>query len=232
MLSAQNLCAGYGSVAVLNGVGFTLKPGEILGLLGRNGVGKTTLLRTLIGLLRPRSGQITLKGQPIAGLPPHRIARRGLALVPQGRGILAKLTVRENLLLGTRALPQRSETIPPAVLEYFPILGQRLDQLGGTLSGGQQQMLAIGRALCGQPAVLLLDEPSEGIQPSIVQELGENIRKISRSSGMSVLLVEQNIDLALDLADRCMVMEKGSIVHEGSPEDFRDEATLRKYLAL
>jgi branched-chain amino acid transport system ATP-binding protein len=232
MLSAQNLSAGYGSVAVLNGVGFTLQPGEILGLLGRNGVGKTTLLRTLIGLLRPRSGQITLKGLPIAGLPPHRIARRGLALVPQGRGILAKLTVRENLLLGTRALPKRSAAIPSAVLDYFPILGERLDQLGGTLSGGQQQMLAIGRALCGQPAVLLLDEPSEGIQPSIVQELGENIRRISRNSGMSVLLVELNIDLALDLADRCMVMEKGSIVHEGSPEDFRDEATLRKYLAL
>jgi branched-chain amino acid transport system ATP-binding protein len=232
MLAARNLSAGYGSVAVLNGVGFTLEPGEILGLLGRNGVGKTTLLRTLIGLLRPRGGEITLKGQPIAGLPPHKIARRGLALVPQGRGILAKLTVRENLLLGTRALAQKTGTIPAAVLDSFPILRERLDQLGGTLSGGQQQMLAIGRALCGQPSVLLLDEPSEGIQPSIVQELGAHIRRISRASGMSVLLVEQNIDLALDLADRCLVMEKGSIVHEGKPEDFRDEATLRKYLAI
>src|SRR5262249_12676963 len=133
---------------------------------------------------------------------------------------------------GTRALARRAATIPQAVLDYFPVLGQRLDQMGGTLSGGQQQMLAIGRALCGHPSALLLDEPSEGIQPSIVQELGDNIRRISRASGMAVLLVEQNIDLALELADRCMVMEKGSIVHEGTPEDFRDEATLRKYLAI
>ena len=154
------------------------------------------------------------------------------AYVPQGRGIFAKLSVRENLLVGTRAQRNGTGTIPDEVFSYFPILQERLDQAGGTLSGGEQQMLAIARALCGHPAVLLLDEPSEGIQPSIVQELGRIIARISASSGTSVLLVKQNIDLALETSGRCLVMEKGRIVHEGAPDDLRDEAVLSKYLAI
>lgn len=231
MLQAADIHAAYGPVPVLTGVSLSLRAGEILALLGRNGVGKTTLMRTLIGLLRPTHGRIDLDGERISGLPPHRIARRGVAFVPQGRGIFGKLTVRENLLIGTRAR-SGAATIPDEVFQYFPILAERLAQPGGTLSGGQQQQLAIARALCGQPKVLLLDEPSEGIQPNIVHEIGTIVRRIVDGSGMAVLLVEQNLDLALQVADRCIVMEKGQIVREGGPEDFRDEAVLREYLAL
>ena len=232
MLKVSNLHAAYSTVPVLTGVDCELGKGEVLALLGRNGVGKTTFMKALIGLLRPTDGRVELDGNAIQGLPPHRIARLGMAYVPQGRGIFAKLTVRENLLVGTRAQRNDTGAIPDEVFSYFPILQERLDQAGGTLSGGEQQMLAIARALCGHPAVLLLDEPSEGIQPSIVQELGRIIARISESSGTSVLLVEQNIDLALETSGRCLVMEKGRIVHEGAPDDLRDEAVLSKYLAI
>ena len=232
MLKVSNLHATYSTVPVLTGVDCELGRGEVLALLGRNGVGKTTLMKALIGLLRPTEGRVELDGNAIEGLPPHRIARLGMAYVPQGRGIFAKLSVRENLLVGTRAQRGGTGAIPDDVFAYFPILKERLNQAGGTLSGGEQQMLAIARALCGHPAVLLLDEPSEGIQPSIVQELGRIIARISESSGTSVLLVEQNIDLALETSGRCLVMEKGQIVHEGAPDDLRDEAVLSKYLAI
>ena len=232
MLRVSNLHAAYSTVPVLTGVDCALGKGEVLALLGRNGVGKTTLMKALIGLLRPTEGRVELDGNAIQGLPPHRIARLGMAYVPQGRGIFAKLSVRENLLVGTRAQRNGTGAIPDEVFSYFPILRERLEQAGGTLSGGEQQMLAIARALCGHPAVLLLDEPSEGIQPSIVQELGRIIARISASSGTSVLLVEQNIDLALETSSRCLVMEKGRIVHEGAPDDLRDEAVLSKYLAI
>ena len=232
MLKVSNLHAAYSTVPVLTGVDCELGKGEVLALLGRNGVGKTTFMKALIGLLRPTDGRVELDGNAIQGLPPHRIARLGMAYVPQGRGIFAKLTVRENLLVGTRAQRNGTGAIPDEVFSYFPILHERLDQAGGTLSGGEQQMLAIARALCGHPAVLLLDEPSEGIQPSIVQDLGRIIARISESSGTSVLLVEQNIDLALETSGRCLVMEKGRIVHEGAPDDLRDEAVLSKYLAI
>jgi len=232
MLKVSNLHAAYGTVPVLTGVELDLGKGEILALLGRNGVGKTTLMKALIGLLRPTEGTVELDGSAIEGLAPHRIARLGIAYVPQGRGIFAKLTVRENLLVGTRAQRNGAGGIPDEVFSYFPILQERLAQAGGTLSGGEQQMLAIARALCGRPSVLLLDEPSEGIQPTIVQELGRIIGRISETSGMSVLLVEQNIDLALEASRRCLVMEKGRIVHEGAPEDFRDESVLRRFLAI
>ena len=232
MLKVSNLHAAYSTVPVLTGVDCELGKGEVLALLGRNGVGKTTFMKALIGLLRPTDGRVELDGNAIQGLPPHRIARLGMAYVPQGRGIFAKLSVRENLLVGTRAQRDGTGTIPDDVFSYFPILQERLDQAGGTLSGGEQQMLAIARALCGYPEVLLLDEPSEGIQPSIVQELGRIIGRISKSSGTSVLLVEQNIDLALETSGRCLVMEKGRIVHEGAPDDLRDEAVLSKYLAI
>jgi urea transport system ATP-binding protein len=231
-LRATDLHAAYGAVPVLTGVSFAMEVGEVLALLGRNGVGKTTLMRTLIGLLPLKQGDIELDGRSITRLAPNDRARRGIAFVPQGRGIFAKLTVEENLRIGTRAQRSGRGAIPVEVFSYFPVLAERLAQAGGTLSGGEQQMLAIARALCGRPGVLLLDEPSEGIQPSIVQELGRLIANISEQTGMAVLLVEQNIDLALQISRRCLVMEKGRIVREGKPQDFRDEATLRRFLAI
>jgi urea ABC transporter ATP-binding protein UrtE len=231
MLEVTDLYAAYGPVPVLVGVNLIVSEGEVLALLGRNGVGKTTLMRSIIGLLRPSRGSVCLNGQTLAGLQPYQIARRGIAYVPQGRGIFAKLTVRENLLIGTRSAGIGA-SIPSEVFEYFPILQERLTQAGATLSGGQQQMLAIGRGLCSRPKVLLLDEPSEGVQPNIVQEIGKLIREIVERSGISVLLVEQNVDLALQTAHRCMIMEKGCIVHEGAPQDMEDETVLRRYLAI
>jgi branched-chain amino acid transport system ATP-binding protein len=230
MLVAVGVQAGYGAVRVLNDVTFRLAPKEILVLLGRNGVGKTTLIRVLMGLLRASAGRIEIDGSDITAAPPYSIARLGIGYVPQGRGIFPKLTVRENLFIGTRAAGSRP--IPPQVFEFFPILGERLDQLGGTLSGGQQQMLAIGRAMCGNPKVLLLDEPSEGIQPDIVHQIGELIRRIVAETDLAVLLVEQNLDLGLGAATRCIIMEKGTIVREGRPDEFRDERVLREYLAI
>jgi urea ABC transporter ATP-binding protein UrtE len=234
MLRLAQLHAGYGSTQVLGGVGLELRPGEVLALMGRNGAGKTTLMRTIIGLLRPSSGCIELDGASISGLPPHRVAQKGVAFVPQGRGIFAKLTVRENLLIGTRAAATVQAEIPDSIFDYFPVLAERREQRGGTLSGGEQQMLAIARALCGRPRVLLLDEPSEGIQPSIVHDLGRLLRRIVKDAGVAILLVEQNLDLALELADRGLIMEKGRIVREGSADEFRDDeiSNLREFLAI
>jgi branched-chain amino acid transport system ATP-binding protein len=230
MLEAHGLKAGYGAVQVLNNVSFRLSRKEILVLLGRNGVGKTTLLRVLMALVPATAGRIELDGEEITTAPPYQIARRGIGYVPQGRGIFPKLTVHENLLIGTRAAGCRP--VPGQVFDYFPILRDRLDQIGGTLSGGEQQMLAVGRALCGKPKVLLLDEPSEGIQPDIVHQIGELIRRIVAHSDLAVLLVEQNLDLGLGAATRCIIMEKGTIVREGRPDEFRDERVLREYLAI
>lgn len=232
MLAVSGLTGGYGSVQILNGIDLTVGDREILVLLGRNGVGKTTLMRALIGLLTPTGGRIELNGEDIRGMRPNRIARAGIGYVPQGRGIFPKLTVRENLLVGTRSRRSGDGEIPGEIFGYFPILKERLGQAGGTLSGGQQQMLAIARALCGDPSILLLDEPSEGIQPSIVQLFSDVIRNIVGRSGISVLLVEQNLDLGLGVATRCAIMEKGRIVREGHPDEFRDEEVLRSYLAI
>jgi urea transport system ATP-binding protein len=230
LLEIADLHAAYGPVPVLAGVDLRVARGEVLALLGRNGVGKTTLMRSIIGLLRPSRGSARLEGDVLTGLHPHQIARRGIAYVPQGRGIFAKLTVRENLLIGTRAAARAQ--IPEEVLEHFPILRERIGQPGGTLSGGQQQMLAIARALCSRPKLLLLDEPSEGVQPNIVQEIGMLIRDIVERSGIAILLVEQNLDLALQTAHRCAFMEKGRIVHQGAPQELEDENVLRRHLAI
>jgi urea ABC transporter ATP-binding protein UrtE len=234
MLNVRELRAGYGSTLILSGVSLELRRGEVLALLGRNGAGKTTLMRTIIGLVRPRTGSIDFDGASIVGLPPHRVAQKGVAFVPQGRGIFGKLSVRENLLIGTRAARQTAGQIPESIFDYFPILTERLEQRGATLSGGEQQMLAIARALCGRPRVLLLDEPSEGIQPSIVHDLRRLLRWIVNDESVAVLLVEQNLDLALQLADRALIMEKGRIVREARAAEFRDEKilNLQEFLAI
>jgi urea ABC transporter ATP-binding protein UrtE len=232
MLSVTNLTAAYGAVPVLNGVSLTLAKGEVLALLGRNGVGKTTLLRTVTGILTPMSGRIVLDEVPLNGLPTHAISRLGVAMVPQGRGILARLSVRENLIAGGRAAANRKPVPIEEILARFPIFRDRLDQAGGSLSGGQQQQLAIARALSARPNVMLLDEPTEGIQPNVVSDLGDLIRQLTRETGLAVLLVEQNIDFALHTAGRCVVMEKGRIVHEGGPEELKSDAILKRYLAI
>src|SRR5665647_1589777 len=210
-LSLTNVHAFYGDSHILHGVSFSLQPGGVLALLGRNGAGKTTCISTIIGFLRPREGDIRLFGEPIEGLSPERISRLGIGLVPQGRRIFSSLTVRENLLV---APARESTTGKPwsvdRIYEMFPRLRERHAQFAGTLSGGEQQMLAIGRALMGNPRVLLLDEPSEGLAPLIVAEVGRTIRRL-KEEGQSIVLVEQNRQLALDVADQVVILNTGPV---------------------
>lgn len=232
MLQIRNLTAGYGHVPVLHDVRLGIEKGETLVLLGRNGVGKSTLLRTIIGIVKPSGGSIVLDSGDVAGGPAHRLAKAGVAYVPQDRGIFPKLTVEENLLVGLRARKDRLTSIPSNVLDLFPILRERMRQLGGTMSGGQQQILALARALCGTPSLLLLDEPSEGIQPSIVRQIGDLLRNFNRDMGITVLLVEQNLELARHAATRCLVMQKGRISGALSKEDLESDAKVFAALAL
>ncbi len=232
MLKVNNLQAGYGALPVLHDVSLAIAPGETLVLLGRNGVGKSTLLKALMGINPASGGEITLNRKSVAGWLPNRLARAGIAYVPQGRGIFPKLTVAENLMVGLRARRDGQRTIPTDILDMFPILAERMDQLGGTFSGGQQQILALARALCGAPDLLLLDEPSEGIQPSIVLQIADLLRTVTRDRGLTVLMVEQNLELARRAASRCLVMQKGRIAGALSAEDLQDERLVFNALAL
>jgi branched-chain amino acid transport system ATP-binding protein len=232
MLSVVDLRVAYGQTPALTGVSLAVQAGEIVSIIGRNGVGKTTLMKTIIGLLRAGGGAITLGGEDITRLPAYERARRGIGYVPQGRMIFADLTVEENLLIGADLNRAGARGLIEEVLEEFPLLRERYRQRGGTLSGGEQQMLALGRALVGGPRVLLLDEPSEGIQPSIVQEMEAKIAAINRARGLAIVLVEQNIEFAAALARRVYVMEKGRIAREISPEHVMDEDIVREYLAV
>ena len=231
LLEAQKLVAGYGAVTVLHGLDFTVEPGGITALLGANGAGKTTTLRALSGMVRT-AGRILLGGESIAGRKPEDIARRGVAHVPDGRGTVMELTVEENLRLGGYTRPRRE--LPAAmerVFGHFPRLKQRLRQQAGTLSGGEQQMLAIGRALLLKPRLLLLDEPSFGLAPLVVREIFEIMRRVNREDGVGILLVEQNANLALDVADHACLLETGRIVLSGPADALRrDEGIRRSYL--
>jgi branched-chain amino acid transport system ATP-binding protein len=218
-LSLTNVHAYYGDSHVLHGISFSLRPGGVLALLGRNGAGKTTCISTIIGFLRPQDGDITLFGESIEGLSPERISRLGIGLVPQGRRIFPSLTVRENLVVAQ----QRESTAEKPwnvdrIYGMFPRLRGRHAQLAGTLSGGEQQMLAIGRALMGNPRVLLLDEPSEGLAPLIVAEVGRTIRRL-KEEGQSIVLVEQNRKLALDVADQAVILNTGRCVFVGTADE-------------
>jgi branched-chain amino acid transport system ATP-binding protein len=235
MLDVEAIHTYYGDSHVLHGVSLSVAAGEAVALLGRNGVGKTTLIRSIIGFTPPREGAIRLDGRAIHRLPSHRIARLGIGLVPQGRRIFAPLSVTENLLLGARADDQRSATAPwtaERVHRIFPRLAERAAQAGGTLSGGEQQMLAVARALMTNPRLLLLDEPSEGLAPIIVREVGRVLSRL-KAEGLSILLVEQNVPLALHVADRVYVMSKGRIVYHGPAAELAaDEDVKRRFLGL
>jgi len=218
----------YGESHVLHGVSLTVEAGEAVALLGRNGAGKTTMIRSIVGFTPPREGRVVFDGDPIDGWPPYRIARRGVALVPQGRRIFAPLSVKENLTLGARADGWTLDR----VFDLFPRLRERQEQAGGTLSGGEQQMLAIGRALLTNGRLLLLDEPSEGLAPVIVREIGGIVEGL-KGQGLSIMLVEQNYHLALRVADRVYVMNKGRIVYEGTPARLEaDDDVKRRYLGV
>jgi branched-chain amino acid transport system ATP-binding protein len=230
MLELSDVHTYYGDSHILHGVSMRLEAGEAVALLGRNGAGKTTAIRSIIGFTPPRSGSIRFEGRELSALPAHRIARLGIGLVPQGRRIFPDLTVRENLLLAARARP--GGWTLDRVLDRFPRLRERRRQLGGTLSGGEQQMLAIGRALLTNPRLLLMDEPSEGLAPMLVREIGAIIAEL-KADKQSFLLVEQNLALALGAVDRVYVMNKGQIVFEGTPESLMaDQATHRQYLGV
>lgn len=225
-LSLMNVHSFYGDSHILHGVSFSLHPGGVLALLGRNGAGKTTCISTIIGFLKPRDGEIRLYGEPIGGLNPERISHLGIGLVPQGRRIFPSLTVRENLAVAQ----QREETTAKPwnverIYAMFPRLRERHSQFAGTLSGGELQMLAIGRALMGNPRVLLLDEPSEGLAPLIVAEVGRTIRLL-KEEGQSIVLVEQNLQLALGVADQVVILNTGRCVFTGSARDILNNEEL------
>jgi len=228
MLEVEDIHTYYGESHILHGVSLRVGAGEAVALLGRNGAGKTTLIRSVAGFTPPRAGRVRLDGEAIHAWPAHRIARHGLALVPQGRRIFAPLSVRENLLLGARGAAWTLER----VYDLFPRLRERADQSGGTLSGGEQQMLAIGRALMTNGRMLVLDEPSEGLAPAVVREVGRIVSGL-KGVRLSILLVEQNYHLALRVADRVYVMSKGQIVWEGTPNCLQaNEDVKRRYLGV
>jgi branched-chain amino acid transport system ATP-binding protein len=235
MLDVEAIHTYYQESHVLHGVSLAVGSGEAVAILGRNGVGKTTLIRSIVGFTPPRQGAIRLDGLAIERLPAYRIARLGVGLVPQGRRIFAPLTVAENLLLGARAAPASRDGAGwslDRVYTVFPRLRERATHGGGTLSGGEQQMLAIGRALMTAPRLLLLDEPSEGLAPLIVREIGRVLIRL-KAEGLSILLVEQNVPLALRVADRVYVMSKGQIVYHGPPAELdASEEVKRRFLGV
>lgn len=231
-LSVTDLQSGYDGGKVLNGLSLSLEKSEVVAIIGRNGVGKTTLMRTLIGILRADAGSIVLDGKDITSLPPDGRARAGLGYVPQGREIFPGLTVEENMKVGLQILRSGTAEDMDMALNFFPVLRNKLQQKAGTMSGGEQQQLAIARVLVGKPRVLLLDEPSEGVQPSIVQAIAEKLVEISSTLGLGILLVEQNMNMVEMAASRCCVMDKGRVVQNLSKDQLNDNELMRRHLAV
>ncbi len=235
LLTVSNVETSYGPITALRGVSFSVPAGSIVTILGANGAGKTTILKTVSGVMDPQKGAITLEGRPIHGLDPDRVARLGLSHVPEGREVFPFLTVRENLRMGayTRRDTDQVARDLEMVVDYFPVLAARAEQRAGSLSGGEQQMLAIGRALMARPKVMLLDEPSLGLAPKLVKDIFEIIRRINRERGVTVLLVEQNANIALHTADHGYVLELGRIVMEDTCERLLQKDDIREfYLGL
>jgi branched-chain amino acid transport system ATP-binding protein len=231
LLDVEDIHTYYDHSHVLQGVSLQAQAGSVTGLLGRNGVGKTTLIRSVIGFTPPRAGTIRFSGEPIEKLPSHAIARRGVGLVPQGRRIFPSLTVKENLLIG--GVPGRAGRWSlEAIYEMFPRLRERSTNYGGQLSGGEQQMVAIGRALMSNPVLLLMDEPSEGLAPLIVRELSQTMQRL-KETGLAIVLVEQNLPLALSVADSAYIISKGRVVFHGDPQEIRLNDDVRtRYLGI
>ena len=230
MLKIDNLHQAYGGSHILRGLSFELQKGEVTTLLGRNGVGKTTLLKSLMGLVKTKEGSVTFDGKTITHLPPHERVKAGIGYVPQGREIFPRLTVEENLLMGLATKPGGTK-IPERIFAMFPVLKQMLHRRGGDLSGGQQQQLAIGRALAMGPSLLILDEPTEGIQPSIIKDIERAIRMLAETGEMAILLVEQYYDFAESLADQYLLMERGEFIMRGRGETMPQDG-VREALAV
>jgi branched-chain amino acid transport system ATP-binding protein len=232
LLSAGGLRAGYGGKPVLQGVDIDVRAGEIVAIIGRNGVGKSTFMKTLVGLLTVTAGSIGFSGRQIEQLAAHKRARLGIGYVPQGRDVFPRMTVEENLKVGEMIRGRADDADYERVYAAFPILAERRHQRAGTLSGGQQQQLAIGRVLIGRPSLILLDEPSEGIQPSVVQDIARIVTELNRSGGITIVFVEQNLDMIRAMAQRAYVMDKGSVVAEMGREELHDRDAVRRHLAV
>ena len=234
MLEVTDLHTFYGHSHILHGVSLTVNQGQVLAVLGRNGVGKTTLVHSIVSFVKPAEGQVRYKGEDITGYPTHQIVRRGIGLVPQGRRVFHSLSVIENLTIPVRCRTEDTEQLwdIDTAFRVFPILRSRRDQRAGSLSGGEQQMLAMARALVSRPQVLLLDEPSEGLAPLIVRELSEVIKELA-VQGMAVLLIEQNFNMALSTSQRVLVMSRGQIVHRCSPQELAEDHDIKaRYLGM
>ena len=229
MLDVSELRAAYGESEVLHGLDLRVAPGEIVAIMGRNGMGKTTLMKTLMGIVPEKSGSVAVGEDAVTGLKSHQRVARGLAYVPQGRMIFSAMTVQENVETGLTVTGKSK--VPADIYELFPVLLDMKSRRGGNLSGGQQQQLAIARALASNPKVLLLDEPTEGIQPSIIREMARTLRKIRDQKGLSIVVAEQVLSFALDVADRVLVIENGEFVHD-SPRERIDEVKVSKFLSV
>ncbi|MEL6378114.1 MAG: urea ABC transporter ATP-binding subunit UrtE [Pseudomonadota bacterium] len=229
MLNVQALRASYGESEILHSLDLNVQPGEIVAIMGRNGMGKTTLMKTLMGIVPERGGDVKVGDEEITGMKSHQRVAKGIAYVPQGRMIFSAMTVKENVETGLTVTGKKD--VPDDIYELFPVLLEMKDRRGGNLSGGQQQQLAIARALASNPKVLLLDEPTEGIQPSIIRDMARTLRQIRDQKGLSIVVSEQVLSFALDVADRVMVIENGRFVHD-SPRAGIDEAKVSKFLSV
>jgi branched-chain amino acid transport system ATP-binding protein len=232
MLAVTDLTAAYGRIQILNGISFAVAEREFVGILGHNGMGKTTLLKALIGAVRATGGQIRFEDRDVTALPAHRRARLGIGYVPQGREIFPTLSVLDNLRMATAALGATDAEVIDPVLEDFPRLKALLDRPGGALSGGEQQLLALARCLCGRPRLILLDEPTEGIQPSIIEEIVERLTMLRDRRGLTVVLVEQNLDFIRALSQRVLIIQKGRITQEVTPERLADATVVSEFIGV
>jgi len=232
MLAVTDLTAAYGRIQILNGISFAVAAREFVGILGHNGMGKTTLLRTLIGAVRATGGQVQFEDRNVTALPAYQRARLGIGYVPQGREIFPTLSVLENLRMATAAFGAPDADVIDPVLEDFPRLKALLDRPGGALSGGEQQLLALARCLCGRPRLILLDEPTEGIQPSIIEEIVERLTMLRDRRGLTVVLVEQNLDFIRALSQRVLIIQKGRITQELTPDRLADAAVVSEFIGV